>query len=136
MTDDDQFRIQPGRIRTTRVAKSKSFADQVLRAAQKAGHFTGKSAGAHKLGAGRSTFGRGRISFARQRLFNPARRVIVKARIVRHAGRAFRSAPMSAHLAYLARDGVSRDGEEAVFFGNETDQIDDRSSSLRRMQLT
>jgi type IV secretory pathway VirD2 relaxase len=131
MTDDDQFKIRPGRIRTTRMAKSKSFADQVLRAAQKAGHFTGKSAGGDKLGADRSTFGRGRISFARQRLFNPARRVIVKARIVRHAGRAFRSAPMSAHLAYLARDGVSRDGEEAAFFGKETDLVDDRDFSGR-----
>jgi type IV secretory pathway VirD2 relaxase len=131
MTDDDQFKIRPGRIRTTRIAKSKSFADQVLRAAQKAGHFTGKSAGGDKLGAGHSTFGRGRISFARQRLFNPARRVIVKARIVRHAGRAFRSTPMSAHMAYLARDGVSLDGEEAIFFGNETDQIDDRNFSGR-----
>jgi type IV secretory pathway VirD2 relaxase len=131
MTDDDQFKIRPGRIRITRMAKSKSFADQVLRAAQKAGHFNGKSAGGDKVGADRSTFGRGRISFARQRLFNPARRVIVKARIVRHRGKAFRSAPLSAHLAYLARDGVSRDGDEAVFFGNATDKIDDRDFSGR-----
>jgi len=45
MTEDDHFIIQSGRIRMTRVAKSKSFANQVLRAAQKAGHFTSKCVG-------------------------------------------------------------------------------------------
>jgi type IV secretory pathway VirD2 relaxase len=40
-------------------------------------------------------------------LFSPTRRVVVKARVVRHKGRAFRSAPL-AHLSYLKRDGVTR----------------------------
>jgi type IV secretory pathway VirD2 relaxase len=131
MTDDDQFKIQPGRIRTTRVAKSNSFANQVLRAAQKAGHFTGKSTGGHKHGVGRSGFGRGRISFARERLFSPARRVVVKARIVRHQGRAFRSAPLSAHLAYLNRDGVTRDDEPASMFNSEKESVDERAFAGR-----
>jgi type IV secretory pathway VirD2 relaxase len=131
MTNDDQFRIQPGRIRTTRVAKSKSFANQVLRAAKRAGHITGKSTGGHKHGLGRSGFGRGRISFARERLFNPARRVIVKARIVRHQGKAFRSAPLSAHLAYLKRDGVSRNDRPASMFDAEAESVDERAFTGR-----
>jgi type IV secretory pathway VirD2 relaxase len=34
--------------------------------------------------------------------------------VVRHQGRAFRSAPLSAHVACLERDGVTRDGEKAA----------------------
>jgi type IV secretory pathway VirD2 relaxase len=37
--------------------------------------------------------------------------------VVRHRGRAFRSAPLSAHVAYLERDGVIRDGEKGRMFG-------------------
>jgi type IV secretory pathway VirD2 relaxase len=40
--------------------------------------------------------------------------------VVRHQGRAFRSAPLSAHVAYLERDGVTRDGEKGRMFGAAT----------------
>jgi type IV secretory pathway VirD2 relaxase len=73
---------------------------------------------------GHSTFGRGRTAFGRSRLFDAERRVVVKARIVRHKGRAFRSAPLSAHIAYLERDGVTRDGEKAHMFGATEDRPD------------
>jgi hypothetical protein len=35
------------------------------------------------------------------------RRVVVISRIVRHQGKRFRSAPLSKHVAYLKREGVS-----------------------------
>jgi type IV secretory pathway VirD2 relaxase len=131
MKEDDPFRIRPGRIKSTRSVKTKSFVSQVLRAAKTAGHFSGAPRPGRSAGIKRSTFGRGRVNFSRARLFSPQRQVIVKARVVRHAGRAFRSAPMSAHLSYLARDGVTRDGEDAAFFGKDTDQVDDRDFSGR-----
>ena len=131
MTDDDHFKIRPGRSRSTRAPKTKSFVNQVLRTAKTAGHVSCSSRSRRTSGLGRSSFGRGRISFSRSRLFNPTRRVIVKARIVRHSGRAFRSAPMSAHLAYLTREGVTRDGAEATLFDTETDQVDDRDFAKR-----
>jgi type IV secretory pathway VirD2 relaxase len=131
MTDQDDFRIRPGRGRSTRAPKTKSFINQVLRAAKTAGHVSGSSRSHHISGLGRSSFGRGRISFSRSRLFRPTRRVIVKARIVRHSGRAFRSAPMSAHLAYLTRDGVTRDDAEATLFDAENDKVDDRDFAKR-----
>jgi hypothetical protein len=92
---------------------------------------------------GRSAFGRGRTAFSRSRLFAAERRVVVKARVVRHRGRAFRAAPLSAHVAYLERDGVSRDGEKGCMFvatGERTDamairatrRIISASSSRRR----
>jgi hypothetical protein len=124
---DSDFRIRPGRIKTTRAPKAKSFLNQVLRAAKKAGHTAAPTSGRRASGYGRSTFGRGRGIFSRSRLFSSNRRVIVKARVVRHHGRSFRSAPLPAHLSYLKREGVSRDGEKGVMF--------DAGRSRRRFRL-
>ncbi|WP_237718430.1 relaxase/mobilization nuclease domain-containing protein [Rhodovulum sp. PH10] len=43
---------------------------------------------------------------------------------MRHRGRAFRAAPLAAHVAYLRREGVGRDGERARMFdaGGEADE--------------
>jgi type IV secretory pathway VirD2 relaxase len=80
---------------------------------------------------GRSTFGRGRLAFSRARLFSPTRRVVVKARVVRHKGRAFRSAPLTAHLSYLKRDGVTRSGERAEMFDARGDGADSAAFAER-----
>ena len=79
MTGNDDFRIRPGRIRSTRAARTKPFLVQALQAAQKAG---GLSRAGQRRG---STFGRGRAaSLAASRLLNNrARGAIVKARVVR-----------------------------------------------------
>src|SRR4051794_28953115 len=122
---DSDLRIRPGRVRSTRAPKPKSFINQVLRAAKKAGHISGQTAvGRRSAAYGRSTFGRGRLAFGRSRLFSPARRVVVKARVVRHKGRAFRSAPLTAHLSYLKRDGVTRSSERAEMFDAGSDPAD------------
>ncbi len=131
--DDSDFRIRPGRIRSKSGGRPKSFINQVLRAAKKAGHTATPSSGSGKRtsGLGRSTFGRGRIAFSRNRLFSASRRVVVNARIARHQGRAFRSAPLSAHLSYLKREGVTRDGEKARMFDAGTDRADDAAFADR-----
>ena len=85
----EDFRVRPGRIRSTRAGKSKSFVNQVLRAAKRAGHTAPQSGPGKPTGLGRSTFGRGRLAFSRNRLFTPTRRVVVKACVARHQGRAF-----------------------------------------------
>ncbi|WP_404400567.1 relaxase/mobilization nuclease domain-containing protein [Pelagibacterium halotolerans] len=122
---DSDIRIRPGRIRSTPAPRSKSFINQVVGAAKKAGHVSGNTSPSRATGYGRSTFGRGRGKFARSRLFSPARRVVVKARVVRHRGKAFRSAPLVAHLSYLKREGVTRDGERGVMFDAASDRADD-----------
>jgi type IV secretory pathway VirD2 relaxase len=120
---DEDFNVRLGRIRDR--GGGKSFVDQVLRAARKAGHGGSYTAGSRRFPRhGHSTFGRGRAAFGRGRLFAGHSRVVVKARVVRHRGRAFRSAPLSAHIAYLERDGVSRDGEKAHMFGAAEDRSD------------
>ncbi|MER9002573.1 DUF3363 domain-containing protein [Mesorhizobium sp. M0862] len=126
---DSDFRLRPGRIRSTRAPKAKSFVNQVLRAAKRAGHTDGAFSSAPRNGRspalGRSSFGRGRINFSRNRLFSSNRRVVVAARIARHSGKAFRSAPLSAHLSYLKRDGVTRNSEKAVMFDAGSDRAND-----------
>ena len=128
----EEFRVRPGRPRTKSGGNPKTFINQVLRAAKKAGHTASLAGGGKRAsGLGRSTFGRGRIAFSHSRLFSSSRRVVVKARIARHQGRAFRSAPMSAHLSYLKREGVTRDGEKARMFNADTDCADDAAFAER-----
>ena len=112
MSGEDEFSIRPGRIRRGRSARAKPFVAQALKAANRAGGVkrSGQARPSH-----RSSFGRGRAASLRAGIgLGPnARRVAVKARVVRH-GR--RSAPLSTHLAYLKRDGVTRDGEPGRMF--------------------
>jgi type IV secretory pathway VirD2 relaxase len=127
---DEEFRVRTGRVRNR--GGGKSFVSQVLRAAQRAGHGAAYSPGGQRSSRpGRSTFGRGRTAFARHRLFAGHRRVVVKARVVRHHGRAFRSAPLSAHIAYLKRDGVTREGEPAHMYDAQSDRADSRAFAER-----
>jgi type IV secretory pathway VirD2 relaxase len=52
---------------------------------------------------------------------NRSRVAVIKARVVRHG---MKRAPLSAHLTYLSRDGVTKDGERARTFGAESDEVD------------
>ena len=56
---------------------------------------------------------------------------MVKARIARHRGRLFRPAPLAAHIAYLKREGVTRDGENAKLFAAEGDAADEKAFAER-----
>lgn len=124
MTDgEDDFLIRPGRGNDRGQpagGRSMRLAAQVRRAAAKAG-FTRRAASATR-GTGR--WGRGRIARLRMRSDPSRRRVIVKARVVRHKGTRFRAAPLARHVAYLRRDGVTRDGEDAQLFDTHGDQAD------------
>ncbi len=128
---DDDLRVRPGRIRDGNrvLRKSKSYVAQVMRAAKRAGH-TGKRFGGGRKG-GRSTFGRGRKAATALALKSPSRRVMVKARVVRHRGIKFRSAPLTKHIAYLKREGVTRDGHDARMFDARTDDTDAKAFSER-----
>jgi type IV secretory pathway VirD2 relaxase len=121
----DDLRPRPGRIgHGNRGAKKpKSFVGQVMRAAKKAGH-VGSRFGRKSGKSGRSTFGRGRKAALGLSMTSPTRRVVVMARIVRHKGFKFRSAPLAKHIAYLKREGVTRDGRDARMFDARTDDTD------------
>jgi len=128
MADDSDIRIRPGRIRSTRAQQARPFIAQALAAAQKAG---GRVSRSGKITTGnRSRFGRGqRASIQANRLLTGRSRIVViKTRVVRHSARA---APLTAHLTYLRRDGVTRDGEKARLFGPEGDNVDARDFAAR-----
>ncbi|MGR4932444.1 relaxase/mobilization nuclease domain-containing protein [Bradyrhizobium sp. CAR08] len=124
MAGNDDFRVRPGRIRSTRPARTKPFLAQALKAAQKAG---GLSHGGRSHG---STFGRGRAaSLAATRLLNNrARSAIVKARVVR---RMRSPGALRAHIGYLQRDGVTRDGAPGKLFDASGDEADGRAFAER-----
>jgi type IV secretory pathway VirD2 relaxase len=122
---DDELRIRPGRIQhgDRGVKRPRSFVGEVMRAAKKAGH-VGKSFGQAQTSKSRSTFGRGRRAALTLSSRSPARRVAVMARIVRHRGRRFVAAPLAKHIAYLKREGVTRDGEDARLIDAGSDSAD------------
>jgi type IV secretory pathway VirD2 relaxase len=129
---DNEIRVRPGRIRDSGrgLSRPKSFVGQVMRAAKKAGH-VGDSFGRGKGGASRSRFGRGRRAALSLSLRSTSRRVVMKARVVRHQGARFRSAPLSRHITYLKREGVTRDGTEARMFDATSDAVDERAFAER-----
>jgi len=104
---DDDLRIPLGRSRNGGSSKSKPFVARVLASAERA-----DGIGSRHRGSAHSSFGRGRAAaFAASRLLTSrSRGVVVKARVVRHP---FKATNLSAHLAYLRRDDVSRDGDYA-----------------------
>ncbi|MBG0794230.1 DUF3363 domain-containing protein [Methylocystis sp. H62] len=126
MASDDDIRIRPERIRQTKPGKVKSFVSRVLAATQKAGGLNRSSS----HGKGRHAFGRGRAaSFSALRgLTSRPRIVVVKARVVRHRGK---SMSLAAHLSYLRRDGVTRDGAPGKMFDASGDGVDVKSFTER-----
>jgi type IV secretory pathway VirD2 relaxase len=124
-TDDREFRIRPGRSRDRGAGaarQGKKLAAEVKRAAMRAGYTRAGGPGRRSGGTGQR--GRGRTAaFAGGRSLGQ-RRVVIMARVVRHGGSRFRAAPLSRHIAYLERDGVTRDGREATMFDAHSDTAD------------
>jgi type IV secretory pathway VirD2 relaxase len=131
-TRDDDFNPRPGRIRhgAQGAKRPKSFVGEVMRAAKKAGHLGPAFRRSGGL-VGRSTFGRGRRAALSLASRSSGRRVVVMTRIVRHRGGRFRSAPLSKHVAYLKRDGVTRDGADARMFDATSDDADTKAFAER-----
>jgi type IV secretory pathway VirD2 relaxase len=128
MSGEDEFRIRPGRIRFTRAQAARPFIAQALAAAERAGGTVSRSG---MISSGnRSRFGRGQRATvqANRLLTNRSRNAVIKTRVVRHSARA---TPLAAHLSYLRREGVTRDGEKARLFGPETEDADPKAFAER-----
>jgi type IV secretory pathway VirD2 relaxase len=130
MRSDDDFQIRPGRSRDAgrgSSRKAQSLAAQVRRAAAKAGY--ARRGPSHRRGTGH--LGRGRTARLRIRAHPNSRRVVIKARVVRHKGARFRAAPLARHVAYLKRDGVTRDRRDADLFDARSDHADGDAFATR-----
>ncbi|MCA1437233.1 DUF3363 domain-containing protein [Bradyrhizobium sp. BRP20] len=128
MAEENEFQPRPGRIRSSRAQRAKPFIAQALAAAQRAGG--GISRTGHLVSHRHSRFGRGRVASERANrlLTGRSRLVTIKTRVVRHRAR---SAPLAAHLSYLRREGVTRDGEKAHLFGPDTEDADPKAFAER-----
>ncbi len=121
MTHDDEFEPKLGEIANRTPTRARTYMQRVLHAATLAGSkrvakaFTGSRIG-RGTGAGRVLSARDTFSAQRQR------RVIVKSRIVKLAGKGIAAA--RAHLRYIQRDGVTREGTPGELYGPEGDRVD------------
>lgn len=118
-SDDDRFRIRPG----TPKQRGDTFINKVLRQTNKAGAKLGKTVGKVGQRPG-SRLGRGHVAarFAGASLAPNARRVTIKARLVHLAKAGPRST--AAHLRYIEREGVDRQGGAGHAYGPVTDAAD------------
>lgn len=121
---DDEFKPRLGRIRSKGGKKAKRFLHKVLASSALAGginrsggksNFTGARIG-RGAGIGRVLGSRGHHSGMR------SRRAVIKSRYVKLAGKG--RAASHAHLRYIERDGVTREGEPGELYGDETDHAD------------
>lgn len=125
-TRDDNLHVRLGRIRARGTRRTKPFIAQALAAAEKAGGLRRVS----RSRARKSSFGRGlAASLAATRLLTDrGRGVVVKARVARHG---MKRAPLTAHLSYLRREGVTREGGPGQMFDADRDDADHRAFAER-----
>ena len=129
MSHDDEIEPRLGKPRSTPIRRGRSYMSQVLKAANLAGGikvaggprgaFHGNRSGVG-VGVGRVLASRDRFAAFRQR------RVMVKSRIVR-LDRARGMDAARAHLRYIQRDGVTREGAPGQLYSAEQDKADGRS---------
>ena len=132
MSEDSEFCVRPGKAKRSKAQgrNARGLVAEVLRVA--AIHSSGRRTGGGPRRGGQSSFGRGRTAFARSRLFGSGRRVMVKMLPVTTRSRGGRRmAPLSAHVAYLKREGVTRDGSPTRMFDAAGDNADDRAFTDR-----
>ncbi|MBP2845593.1 relaxase/mobilization nuclease and DUF3363 domain-containing protein [Dickeya oryzae] len=117
--DDERFRVRPGAPKQ----RDDAFINKVLRQTNKAGAKLGKTVGkvGHRPG---SRLGRGHVAarFAGASLAPNARRVTIKARLVNLSKAGQRST--IAHLRYIEREGVDRQGGPGHAYGPMIDAAD------------
>jgi type IV secretory pathway VirD2 relaxase len=125
MTREDDFEPKLGRVRATRAQHERRYLQDVLkgiaRTGGKLGRHNGRFNGKH---SGRGS-GIGRVLAARDRYAAfRSRRVIVKSRTVKLQGKLDAA---RAHLRYIQRDGVTREGTPGEVYDAEHDRSDGKA---------
>lgn len=127
MTPDNDFEPRLGKIRSRGSKRGRRYLHQVLRAVALAGGIQRKGMSPRRSPFHGSRIGRGagvgRVLASRDRYAAyRQRRVIIKSRIVKLAGKGLKGA--QAHLRYIQRDGVTRDGEPGQLYSVDQDRVD------------
>ncbi|HEV2561738.1 MAG TPA: relaxase/mobilization nuclease RlxS [Rhizomicrobium sp.] len=122
---DDEFEPHLGKIGVRHAPRERSYLQRVLHAATLAG---GRASRASKFQGNRigrgSGIGRVLSSHDRYGAYR-SRRVVTKSRIAKLAGKGLAAA--KAHLRYIQRDGVTREGEPGELYNAERDRIDGKA---------
>ena len=120
---DDDFKPRLGRSRSKDGKSATKYGGRILAAARLAGTKTGVKArrfDGSRIGRGASV---GRLLSSRDRFTGMrARRAVVKASLIRLQGKAGKVA--RAHMRYIQRDGVTREGLPGELYGPETDHAE------------
>ncbi|UUL82566.1 relaxase/mobilization nuclease RlxS [Sphingomonas qomolangmaensis] len=123
---DDEFTPRPGKPGAGDGRHLVKYGGRVLAAARLAGSKSGVRArrfDGSRIGRGASI---ARLLSSRDRFGGSrARRAIVKARLVRMAGTGLPAA--RAHLRYIQRDGVTREGAAGELYGRDVDTADGKA---------
>jgi type IV secretory pathway VirD2 relaxase len=126
MNDEDDFTPKLGESRARHGKKVVRYGARIVAAARLAGRKTGvrsRRFDGSRIGRGASI---GRLLSSRDRFSGlRARRAIVKTRLVRLRAKGLAGA--RAHLRYIQRDGVTREGAPGRLYGPATDQADGKA---------
>lgn len=117
--DDEDFTPRLGRIKSRGSRRGRKYLGQVVAAAARAGANTGKRGGfdGSRIGRGASM---GRVLGSRYGDRQQRRRVVVKVRLVKLGARGLPAA--TAHMRYIQRDGVTREGETGALYSADQDR--------------
>ncbi len=121
----DDFNPKLGRTRSTPGHKSQRYLSRVIRHMRKASQ---RRSGSKASSFSGSRIGRGYspgTALAMRSFQLGRRRVIVKARFTSFKRGGLGAA--KAHLRYIQRDGVTREGERGSLYGPDSDQIDGKA---------
>jgi type IV secretory pathway VirD2 relaxase len=130
MSQDDDFEPRLGKIRSRGSKRGQRYLHQVLRAVALAGGIQHGGASSRRSPFNGSRIGRGagvgRVLASRDRYAAyRQRRVIIKSRIVKLAGNGIKGA--QAHLRYIQRDGVTREGQPGQLYSADQDRADGKA---------
>lgn len=124
----DDFHPKLGRIRARPGAKNQRYLNKVIQTMRKASAGT-RTPGRSSFVGSRSGRGYSQAASLSARSFKPGRRrVVVKARFTRLANGSIASA--RAHLRYIQRDGVTREGDPGALYSADTDRADSKEFLL------
>ena len=123
---EDQFELRLGKSRIKGPRRDRKYIDAVLASAARAG-FPKPRSGRRFDGSriGRGSVAARMLGIGDRYVGLRARRAIVKTRLVRLGGKAFAAA--HAHLKYIQRDGVSRDGNPGRLYSAVEDEADGKA---------
>lgn len=130
LADEFDFKPRLGRKRPERANRARKYLHRVIGAVALAGGLRlagGQRFAGSRIGRG-ATLGRLLATRAGNAGLR-ARRAVIKTRLVRLGGKGFAAA--RAHLRYIQRDGVTRDGQPGELYGREGGRVDGKEFLAR-----